>query len=268
MVDDDIVAIFGTVAQDIEPDLATVIAEATRQGRRRRARRRLAIVCTASASVVAVAVAATVATHLASRTVHGSSPVGPSGHRHVHVLKPKAHHTRRAVPQAHGPGMTPSQMLAVLRPMLPASWKVTYVSPSKERGSLEINFNDGKGAADILMSVWPSSQVQPASCPKPLWTNDGPRPAGALPISCVMRTLHDGSSEEDAVTYADVASYYVYMIYDDRPDGVTAFINVGNGTLDGTPHLARAGWPYVDRAQPPGSMALWRSVVESPKWHL
>ena len=60
MVDDDIVAVFATVAQDIEPNLAAVIAEATRQGRRR-ARRRLAIACTASTSVVAVTVGATVA---------------------------------------------------------------------------------------------------------------------------------------------------------------------------------------------------------------
>lgn len=153
-----------------------------------------------------------------------------------------------------------------LRPMLPANWVVTYVSPSTERGSLEVNFNDGKGAADILLSIW--LRGEDYNCPSPLWKDEGPRPAGALPISCVMRDLPDGSTEEDAVTYADVASYYVYMIYEDRPDGLVVSINVGNGTLDGTPHLAREGWPYVDRARPPGTMALWSKIVESPKWHL
>ena len=266
MVDDDIATLFNTVAQDIEPELAAVIGEATRQGRRRRARRRLALACTAGATAVAVAVAASLLIHEAGRSVHGSQIVGPS-HRRVHVLKPKPHHARRAVPQATGPGMKPSQMLSVLKPILPRSWVISWVSPSAERGSIEINFNDGQGAADILLSIMQTSSVSNA-CPKPLWTNDGPRPAGALPISCVERRLPGGATEEDAVTYADVASYYVYMLYYSRPDGLTIMINVGNGTLDGTPHLARPGWPYVDRARPPGSMALWEKVVESPKWHL
>lgn len=68
--------------------------------------------------------------------------------------------------------------------------------------------------------------------------------------------------------YADAAGFYGYDICYTRPDGITVFIQVGNGTLQGTPHLAREGWPYVDRARLPGTMALWRSVVESPKWHL
>jgi hypothetical protein len=278
MVDDDIAAIFATVAQDIEPDLAAVIGEATRQGRRRRARRRLAIACTASASLVAVAVAATVAAHLASAKVHGSPAIGPGGHRHAPALKPKAHHTRRAVPQAHGPGMKPSKMLAVLRPMLPAGGVITYVSPATTRGGLEINFNDGKGAVDIMLDVektYVPPNAQPGdftfkslSCPHPLWTDEGQRPVGALPISCVRLKFAGGAIERDAVMYADAAGFYGYDIYYTRPDGITVFIQVGNGTLEGTPHLTRAGWPYVDRAQPPGSMALWRSVVESPKWHL
>ncbi len=90
--------------------------------------------------------------------------------------------------------------------------------------------------------------------------------AGALPVSRVRRVLPDGSPE-DAVTYADAAGYYVYMIYENRPDSITVSIKRRQRDLDGTPHLAKAGWPYVDRARPPGSMALWRSVVESPEWH-
>lgn len=278
MVDDDIAAIFSTVAQDIEPDLATVIAEATRQGRRRRARRRLALAVTAATSVVAIAVAATVAAHLASRTVPGSSPAEPGGHRHAHVVKPKPRHTRLAVPQAHGPGMKPSQMLAVLRPMLPAGGVITYVDPSTGRGALELNFNDGKGAVDIMLDaektfVPPNAlpgefTFKSLSCPHPLWTDEGKRPVGALPMSCVRLRFPGGAVERDAVMYADAAGFYGYDIYYTRPDGITVFIQVGNGTLEGTPHLAREGWPYVDRATPPGTMALWRSVVESPKWHL
>lgn len=277
MVDDDIAAIFSAVAQDIEPDTAAVIAEATRQGRIRRARRRLAIALTASVCAVAIAVAATTAAQLTSRTVHGSAPAAP-GHRHPHAAKPKAHHHRPVVPQAHGPGMKPSQMLAVLRPMLPAGGAITYVDPSTSRGGLELNFNDGKGAVDIMLDaektfVPPNAlpgkfTFKSLSCPHPLWTDEGKRPVGALPMSCVRVRFPGGAVERDAVMYADAAGFYGYDIYYTRPDGITVFIQVGNGTLEGTPHLTRAGWPYVDRATPPGTMALWRSVVESPKWHL
>jgi hypothetical protein len=102
--------------------------------------------------------------------------------------------------------------------------------------------------------------AQPLACPKPLWTDEGQRPAGALPISCAMRTLPDGSIERDAVMYADAYGFYGYGIYDQRPDGVTVFIQVANGIN----HTL----PQVDRAQPPGSMAKWEAVVENPAWHL
>jgi hypothetical protein len=80
--------------------------------------------------------------------------------------------------------------------------------------------------------------------------------------------IANGAIGLDAAIYADVAGFYCYDIYLTRPDGVTVFIQVGNGTLGGTPHFAKAGRPYVDRAMPPGSVALWQAVVESPKWHL
>ena len=300
MVDDDIAAILATVAQDIEPDLAAVIGEATRQGRRRRARRRLAIACTAASSVVAVAVAATVAAHLASARVHGSPPAGPGGHRHLHALKPKALHTRPAVPQAHGPGMEPVQMLAVLRTLLPKG-DVTYVAPYYMRGWLELNFNDAdaKGAVDMIVAVsgpetmqqlkakmrYLPKRMRPSAsqlrhdlkqankrdelyCPSPPLKDEGKRPVGAPPISCTRSVLPNGDIVMEEVTDADVAGYYDFAVYISRPDGVTVSVDVGNGTLEGRPHLARQGWPWVDRAVPPGSLALWETVVTSPKWHL
>jgi hypothetical protein len=98
------------------------------------------------------------------------------------------------------------------------------------------------------------------SCPHPLWTDEGTRPAGALPISCVVRTPPGGGIERDAVMYSDSFGFYGYNIYDQRPDGIEVFIQVGNGYFD--PYL-----PHADRATPPGSMSLWESVVESPAWH-
>jgi hypothetical protein len=98
------------------------------------------------------------------------------------------------------------------------------------------------------------------SCPHPLWTDEGTRPAGALPISCLVRTPPGGGTERDAVMYSDGYGFYGYNIYDQRPNGIEVFIQVGNGYFD--PYL-----PHVDRAVPPGSMSLWESVVESPAWH-
>jgi len=116
-----------------------------------------------------------------------------------------------------------------------------------------------------LQQYW---EIRRNLCPSPLWRDEGQRPAGALPISCVRRVLADGSVERDAVSYADGAGFYGYLIEDRRPDGITVWLQVGNGTLAGSPHYSKAGWPYVDRARPPGSMALWTSIVESPQWHL
>lgn len=287
MVDDDIAAIFTTVAQDIEPNLAAVIAEATRQGRRRRARRRLAMACTASASVAAVAVAAAVGAHLAAAGVHETSPAGSGGHRHAHAQKAKPHHTRPAVPQAHGPGMRPDRMLADLRKMLPASWVVTYINPLNSRGTLDINVDDGKGAVDLTLSMWPTDpstspdwgkytpQAQAQAlrlaklyCPNPMYKDEGKRPAGAVPKSCHRYVLPDGAPLMEEASEADFAGYYDFMVYLARPDGVTVNLDVGNGTLIGTPHLTKQGWPWIDRPIPPGSLRFWAAIVLSSKWHL
>ena len=177
--------------------------------------------------------------------------------------------------------MTPRQMLRVLRSLLPAGAVLTKdPTANNGPGSLEVNYNDGRGKADVMLAIWPFDRVLTQqqlrtqlgtstkrlpwvlalSCPNPLWTDEGQRPVGALPISCAIRTPPGGGTERDAVMYADAYGFYGYDIYDQRPDGVEVFIQVGNGYFD--PYL-----PHVDRPTPPGSMSLWESVAESPAWH-
>jgi hypothetical protein len=180
--------------------------------------------------------------------------------------------------------MTHREMLHVLRSLLPAGAVLTKdPTAATAPGSLEVNYNDGHGMVDIMIDITPFDKVvtdqqlqanaAPAgpdgkplpyvltlSCPNPLWTDEGTRPAGALPISCAVRTPPGGGVERDAVMYADGYGFYGYGIYDQRPDGIEVFIQVGNGYFD--PYL-----PHVDRPTPPGSMSLWESVVESPAWH-
>jgi hypothetical protein len=303
MSNDDVAAMFDAVAREIDPDLSAVIRRAEQRGRRLRARRRAGIAMTVIASAAAVAVVATLGARLALGQVPGAVPAGPDHHRSpAHRSQPASHRP----PHAHGPGMTHHQLLAVLRSMLPADAVFTRIKggfPNDTPGGLEVNYNDGRGAADIMLMVTPTQKfgpppAQPTAassmpararremlrqereslrqywelrgnlCPSPLWRDEGKRPAGALPISCVRRVLPDGSVERDAVSYADAAGFYGYLIEDRRPDGITVWLQVSNGTLAGSPHYTRAGWPYVDRARPPGSMGLWTAIVRSPRWHL
>ena len=206
MVTDDLSSIFSDVAQQLEPDLAPIINEATRRGRRMKARRRIAIAFSAGATVLAIAVGTTVGAGLAGWSVQGSKPTSPGRHRTAN-LKPKPHHspTITRVPQEHGQGMTSKQLLAVLRTLLrtllPAG-EVTYVDPTWPRGNLEVNFNDGQGAVDIQLSVTPTNAIgsDPLVCPNPPTKDEGKRPAGALPISCTTVTLGNGDIIRKGVT--------------------------------------------------------------------
>jgi hypothetical protein len=270
MVTDDLTTVFSDVAQQLDPDLAAMINEAIRRGRRIKTRRRIAIAISAGATVLAIAAGATFGAQLAGWSAQGPKPTSHRGHR-VTKPKPKPHRSPPAarVPQEHGPGMTSTQLLAVLRTMLPAG-EITYVDPTWSRGDLEVNFSDGKGAVDIQLSVTPTNAVgsDPLVCPNPPTKDEGKRPAGALPISCTTVTLHNGDIIREGVTEADFAGYYDISLYMTRPDGVDVSIAVANGTLQGTPHEGRQGWPWIDRAVPPGSVHFWQRVILSPKWHL
>jgi hypothetical protein len=273
--DDEMAGLFQHVTGDLHPPVDVMVRRGERLGRRLRARRRVGV---AAGSTVAAAVAGAglVAGMHHARPVlapalagaddqHAGADGGASpGTGRGTSPSPQAPKPRRATPRtgAHGSaGMTPHQMLVTLRRLLPAGSVLSHVNPYfSTRGSLEVDYNDGQGAVDLIVSVFPPGTISQATCPNPPWTDEGPRPPGALPISCAMRTLPGGSVERDMVTYADVRSFYGYNVYDLRPDGVTVFIQVGNGIN----HTL----PQVDRARPPGSMAEWEAVVESPAWHV
>jgi len=292
--DDRIADVFSKVIKDLDPAIGDIVRNGERLGRRMRSRRRKLLAAGNTVAAVAV-VGAVVGMYqarppgvLSAAGAAGSSassgasaspgighpgdtgrPAGtgrPSGTARPSgtgskgspqswpVLKPGSSPSVSA-----GGGMTRHQMLHTLRGMLPAGSVVSDVRADDGRGSLEVDYNDGQGAVDLMLDVFGPGTIQSATCPNPLWTDEGTRPAGALPISCVMRTLADGSVERDAVMYADEFGFYGYDIYDQRPDGITVFIQVGNGIL----HTL----PQVDRATPPGSMAQWEAVVENPAWH-
>jgi DNA-directed RNA polymerase specialized sigma24 family protein len=150
-------------------------------------------------------------------------------------------------------------MLHQLEALLPAGSAVSNVRVLNTR-SLEVDYDDGHGPVDLMLAIMPTQSLRGITCPNPLWPNEGPRPAGALPESCAMRTPPAGGQERDAVMYADAYGFYGYNVYDERPGGYTVFVQVGNGTL--------GGLPKVTRADPPGTMAQWESLAENPAWVL
>ena len=288
ITEDSLSDLFERAVQDLDPPVNAIVAEAERRGRRLRKRRRAwkalgggsAAALTATAVVTGMSLIHTPGTSLVSAGSAGSnasaSPTGtpqasatPSPSSSVSGT-PAASSTPATSPNP-GNGAMPtiarryqmpvSQMLAALRQLLPAGSTLGYINPySTEPGSLEVDYNDGQGAADIQISVAPTAMFSPLSCPTPLWKDEGTRPRGALPISCTMRTLPDGSVERDAVYYADAYGFYAYSVYVNRPDGVTVDVEVGNGIL----HTL----PQVTRARPPGSMSEWAALAENPVWQL
>jgi hypothetical protein len=161
--------------------------------------------------------------------------------------------------------MTTTQIMNDLRALLPATSTISDIRPSTYGDeAVDFDYNDGLGAVDFQFSIEPTSFYdRPLTCSQSPWSgapDEGARPAGALPQSCVMTTLPDGSILQDWVTYADAYGFYGYNITDQRPDGTVVWVQVGNGIN----HTL----PQVDRAVPPGSTAEWNALVEDPGWHL
>jgi hypothetical protein len=305
--DDDLAELFERAVADLAPDVTAIVHMAEQLGRKLRRRSHLRQAAGSALAVVLVAGAgyATWSAHPLTRASGqqaqaaggarsagaGAQPGGtPAGHltgkQALKFLRQRAAARREAALQrreAELKPMTSQQMIRVLRSLLPTGSVVAHVSTENGPGTLEVNYNDGRGAVDLLLEIStftkvitsqqlhssgppvgathkPVSWVLALSCPNPLWTDEGTRPAGALPISCLVRTTPGGGVERDAVMYADEYGFYGYNIYDQRPDGVEVFIQVGNGYFD--PYL-----PHVDRATPPGSITFWESVVDSPAWH-
>jgi hypothetical protein len=274
--EDALTDLFERAVQDLDPPVNAMVVAAERRGRRLRKRRR-AWIALGGGSAAALTVAAVVAgtslaqpqgTSLVSAGSAGNNASSsPTGTDQVSGTpspssSPAASSTpsKGATPTiAPGHRMPVAQMLAALKHLLPAGSTLGYINPySTEPGTLEVDYNDGHGAVDIQIEVAPTALFSPLSCPTPLWKDEGPRPPGALPISCAMRTLPDGSIERDAVYYADAYGFYAYSVYVNRPDGVTVDVEVGNGILHGL--------PQVDRARPPGSMSEWAALAENPVW--
>jgi hypothetical protein len=267
--------LFEKAVRDLDPAVNVILLRAEQRGRRRRARRRLGMAL--GSGLVVLALAGTAASmplvHLSALFPSGAAHHKLTGkHARTHHPRPRPtrHHsspTQAGPPKPAGvlPGLAPGyqttaeQKLAVLRRLLPAGATMSNLYPSDD-GNLQVDYNDGQGAVDIQLSVDPTATFARLYCPTPPWPNETPRPSGALPVSCRMRTLPDGSIERDVVSSTDAYGWYVFSVYDQRPDGVTVDLEVGNGILNPL--------PQAGRARPPGTLAEWEAIAENPVWQL
>jgi hypothetical protein len=281
MTEEEIAAIFDRVTQNLyDPRIDAVVERAERDAYRIRRRHRGYAAGGSALAVAAIAVAGLAITVLPRPSPTPGVPAGlqqglghgPRGHKPTPAASasgatasPSATGNPSPAPSSGGaPGaMTTTQIMDQLQAMLPAGATISDIRADSS-GEVEFDYNDGQGAVDFMFWIEPVSFYQnPLTCSESPWsgtTDEGPRPAGALPQSCVMNTLPDGSIVQDWVPYADAYGFYGYKVADQRPDGTVVSVQVGNGIN----HTL----PQVDRAIPPGSFTEWNALVESPVWHL
>ncbi len=189
LTDDEFSDLIQQFSQGLNPEVGDMVAQGERLGRRLRRRNRAAA---AAGSALAVVVVAgkhwppRYITHIrtiarGSRLVSGRpAPGRPGGAGPRPAAGPAPRQAAGHAPgKAAGPGMIGCQLMTTLRRLLPPGSVLTHVNPySTTRGSLEVDYNDGRGAVDLTISVtrtWTNLAELPAS----LWANEATRPAGA-----------------------------------------------------------------------------------------
>ena len=287
MTEEEIVSLFERVARDLDvPRIEALVAGAERSGWRLRHRHRAFLA--AGVVLAAGAIVAGTTTGLVPRLTAALSPASrgtglsaasastsprsvPSGSASVSPTPAPSASAGTPAPSLSS-AMTTTQIMDDLRSMLPATSTISDVQDtsapmwSSESYSVEFNYNDGQGAADVQFGIYPPGFLQGEGCPAP-YANESPRPAGAPPESCTKKTLPDGSVLIDVVTGTDSWSFYDYEIDVVRPDGVTISLAVGNGTLNPGKPINGILTPMLTRAVPPEAFDVWNAVAESPVWH-
>ncbi|WP_371496368.1 hypothetical protein OG871_10915 [Kitasatospora sp. NBC_00374] len=252
----------------LQPPVPAMVGEGTRLGRRRRLRRRLQL----AGAVVAVAALAGAGT-LAGLDRRAGGP-GPEAAAPVPVsVSPSA-----VASPAPATGAEPTTdlswqaMLKILSDELPPGARFgnldAYYMKASSPGAheLTLEYDDGHGPVTLGVTLRPAVRADqhPLTCAT--WgggSDEGPRPAGAEPVSCAQRVLADGSSIFSYVTGADFAGLYDEGVQITRPDGWVLQIVAANGTLNA---WSAAEHITVTRPRPPVGIAGWERVAQSPGW--
>ena len=277
MTDEEIASQFERVARELDvPGIEALVSGAERRGRRLRHRRRVLLASGNVLVVVAIVAATTGVVPRLTRALgpaSAASAVSPVSARTVisasssSAASSAASRTASASPATPKAGsrtaparprgtMTATQIMDHLRAMLPATSTIANVQDTSARmwntevPSVEFNYNDGQGKADVQFGIYPPDLLRGSNvlhCAVPS-ANGSPRPPGAPPVSCTRKTLPDGGLLIDLVTGTDSWGFYEYVIHVVRPDGVTISLAVGNGTLDPGQPGSNPVTPAITRA--------------------
>lgn len=254
-------------------DVDALVREGERLGMQMHRRRRNRIAFGTAAAVVALgagtAAALTVGapardSTVASPTAHRAPSASASSYSATPAITPTPTSTPTQ-PMTHRVPVTYKDVLTTFTKLAPAGIKVG-LDPSTPDSVQTAKFtnlriDDGHGAAVVFIGVGTQAEIGGGNCPAN-WqsTDEGPRPAGALPIGCSSQTLPDGDQLLQIVTGDDGYGYYDLEVTLVRQDGVAVSLSVGNGYLGTKVPVT------VTRAQPPLSVTQVDAIVESRLW--
>jgi hypothetical protein len=153
----------------------------------------------------------------------------------------------------------------ILQKLLPTTIGISKVPSVATETVPDLVIDDGHGLSEVSIEEFPATESttalldcakQSASAP------DGvvPRPTGAPPAGCTVRTLQNGDRVMAAVTPIVYPGLYDYQVLVSHADGLAIEITVANGRW--TDPVA------VTRAAPPLSIAQWTTIALSPLWQM
>jgi hypothetical protein len=90
-------------------------------------------------------------------------------------------------------------------------------------------------------------------------TNEGPRPASALPPGCTVENMPGGAKALVVVTGTDGSGFYDYEVTLFRTDGVLITVTTSNG-------LPLGATVDVTRPVPPLTIAQVETIAADPRW--
>ena len=129
-------------------------------------------------------------------------------------------------------------------------------------GAADAVYQDGHGEAEISVTAFQHSRIATTTCAT--WTggkDEGPRPAGATPVSCATVRLPNGDTRTTLVSGADEHGFYDYEVTLARTDGSIVIATAANGVPEGADVV-------VTRAVPPLTLAQLQALAADPGWQV
>jgi hypothetical protein len=261
-VEDNISGLMTDATRAISPPVDEILTQARRRGRRLRAQRRAAVL----GGTAAVGLAALAGTVVAA----GSAPGGTDRQGHIAAaagassVPATKSATDPALPPSPPPGLS-EQIVTVMKQLLPRGYTFSNaLIDNYGPTSFYVDIDDGHGTSMVFVGVSPAahSGSDPLNCAgeSVFLLNHGPRAAGAVPVSCTVKTFPNGDKAMELVQGTMNSS----GVFDERviatdTDGLSIEIWAANAGADDQSSVPT-------RTNPPLDIAAWTNIALSTKW--